>query len=86
MSRNDDTPAFAFRRHGERDRRFDSGMTYKRVLMVEGPGGAEGEVHSGFVSTGSTNLGGKPLSPRSLSLRRLERVVPELVEGSKGRG
>ena len=36
--------------------RFLWGMTYKRILMVKGPGiGAKAEVHSGFVSTGSTH-------------------------------
>ena len=45
------------------------GITYKRILMVKGPGvGAKAEMTSGFVSTGSTNLG--RMRGRSLSLSK----------------
>ena len=45
------------------------GITYKRILMVKGPGvGAKAEMTSGFVSTGSTNLGRR--RGRSLSLSK----------------
>ena len=47
------SPVLGYLRHYAR---FAKGMTYKRILMVKGPGvGNEGRGDSGFVSTSSTN-------------------------------
>ena len=72
---------------GKEDDFKPMGVTYKRILMVKGPGvGAKATVISGFVSMFRQAQHRQAQRTEGEAGKVLGPAVPEPVEGSKGRG